>query len=351
MKIKKIMAALLVAALTLVLAGCYNPSVVVKSGETEITAGEYLTYQYMAARKLIDSKSADSLYKLLKMDIDGVPAEQAIHEETLSLIKQDLYVKSEIDRLDVKLDSYTEVQAEYYISYYWSNYYATSMQKNGIAYDSYKNVSMKEYQSDLLFNTLYGEGGEFEVPVADLMAYYDQNYAASQVLSMPLADANGTAITADIATKLKEIADEMAAAINAGMGAENAVVEYYPKAQELLGYEPSQYITAAGVAEKLSATTLSADSTGYSSAVISAALAAKIGSASAVQDGNSVFVVVRGKAYTSEETFATLKSTALSGLKLSEYKEYIKSKADAAIELTVDEKAVKYYSISKISGL
>lgn len=352
MKFNKIIALLLVVALTAVLCSCYNPETVATSGENKITGGQYLAYQYFVTQKTINDKKAASLSALLKTEIDGKPAAQYLHDETISAIKQDLFVKSECDRLDIKLDSLAEYQLEYYIQYNWQNGVSAAMQKNGIGYESYKYVATQSQLTALLFDKYYGKGGQFEVPEADLMSYYDQNFAKVKMYAFPVKDVNGLVITPATAALYKELALQMNDKYKAGATLENLVAEYYPAIQKEIGSTDKNILTAEEAAKKVTATTLSLnDTTTYNEAVIKAALALENGGCGVATFETSVYFMVREKAYTDSESFEALRPAAVAGLKNEEFSAYIKAEAEKAIELKVDEKAVKYYSINNIKGL
>lgn len=352
MKFNKIIALLLVVAVMTTLCACYNPDTVATSGETKITGGQYLAYQYFVAQKVISEKSAGSLAALLKTEIDGKTAAEYLNAETISAIKQDLYVKSECDRLDIKLDSLGEYQLEYYIQYNWQNGVSTTMQKNGIGYESYKHVATLSQMTSLLFDKYYGAGGQFEVKESELMAYYDQNFAKVSMYVFPVKDVNSLAITAATAALFNELALQMKDKVDAGASLASVVAEYYPTIQKNLGSTDKNLLTAEEAAAKLTSATLTpTDTSTYAEAVSKAAVALATGGCGVAVSETAVYIMVREQAYTDSTSFADLKATALSGLKNDEFSAYIKSEAEKNVELAVDSKAVKYYSINNIKGL
>lgn len=351
MKLNKVIAVILALALMLALCGCYNPQRVITHGETEITGGQYLMYQYVAASEILDEQEADSLAQLLRTKIDGVDAADYIQQRAVQYIKEALYVQSEFDRLELEFDALTEYQMIYYAQYYWTNTYSSALQRNGVGYTSYEYFTLMEERSSLLFSTYYGAGGEFEVPVSELMDYYNQNYSHVQLISFPTTGSDSTAISDANLAAMARIAAQMAEAVNGGMSINDCVLTYYPQVQELLGYAASEFVTADTVSNLITSATMNEGSTTYAANVIEAALGLEVGQAGYAQAEKNIYVFVRTTAFTDEEGFATYQNTALSGLKREEYQDYISAKAAEEIEVTVDEKALEYYAVKNIKGL
>ena len=94
MKLKKFTGLLLCAALALSMAACKftTPAVVMTVEGEDIPAGLYLMYQYQAyssAKSKLEDKSA----KVLKSEIEGVKAEEWIHNETVASAKRYVWVE------------------------------------------------------------------------------------------------------------------------------------------------------------------------------------------------------------------------------------------------------------------
>ena len=94
MKLKKFTGLLLCAALALSMAACKftTPAVVMTVEGEDIPAGLYLMYQYQAyssAKSKLEDKSA----KVLKSEIEGLKAEEWIHNETVASAKRYVWVE------------------------------------------------------------------------------------------------------------------------------------------------------------------------------------------------------------------------------------------------------------------
>lgn len=352
MKLKRILCALLAVALMLALCACYNPDTVATYGEDKkLSAGQYLLYQYYAAKDTIDKQKASSLAELLKTEIDGQPAEQYIQKLALEYAARDIVIEKEFERLGLEMDVLTEYQVQYYSQYYWNNGASSSLEKNGISYSTYAAMAMLEQKSTMVFSKYYGEGGEYEVPVSELMEYYNSHYSAVKMITFPLKQQDGSDLTAEQIAVATEAAQTIADAVNGGMSFTDALVAYYTPVQEALGYTGGDLLTAETAESKLTAVTMYEGLSGYSAEHIKAALSTEIGKANTFTVGGTNYVFVREAAFTDAESFSSLRTTALQALKSDEYLELLSKMAGEQVSFEVDQKAVDYYSVKKIKGL
>ena len=104
MKLKKFTGLLLCAALALSMAACKftTPAVVMTVEGEDIPAGLYLMYQYQAyssAKSKLEDKSA----KVLKSEIEGVKAEEWIHNETVASAKRYVWVEKAFAEAELEM--------------------------------------------------------------------------------------------------------------------------------------------------------------------------------------------------------------------------------------------------------
>lgn len=352
MKLNKIIAALLICALVVLLCGCYNPGTVAKSGETEITAGQYLMHQFLAATDLLGKDGNPSnLADLFKTEIGGVSAEEYIHNDTLARIKDAIFVQNEFNRLKLSFDPVDEYQMSYYISYYWNNTYKTMMEANGVSEKSYHDIMMGEERAALLFKTYYGENGEFKVEDAELMKHYDDTFAKSYVMTLPAKDPVGVDLTAEQKALISAAAEAICADVNDGAKLGEAIVKHYPEVQRSLGYPDTAVVTEQTAGNFYTIRTLSvADaSTSYPEELIKGILDLEMDSCAVINVKGVTYVALRAAAFEDAEGFKELRDQALESLKRDEFDKYIREKS-ASVELTVDQKAADYYSVYNIKG-
>ena len=93
MKLKRLLCAASCAAFCLSLAGCVisAPQTVLTVNGEAIPAGLYLSYQYSAYTEAASQLSSNET--LEDATIDGVPADEWVHNRTIELIRQHVYVE------------------------------------------------------------------------------------------------------------------------------------------------------------------------------------------------------------------------------------------------------------------
>lgn len=152
---------------------------------------------------------------------------------------------------------------EYYAAYgvdpssYFSPYYLF-FEQNGVGYSTYEKYMINEYKYNFLFEKIYGEKGEKEVPKTELTEFLNKHYAIADSIDLSTADSEGKALSDAKKKEVKEKADKLAERIQKG--------EKFDKV-----YEEYQESLKADTSSASSTTTSSAASSVTSSATSSAA--------------------------------------------------------------------------------
>ena len=176
--IKRIAAVVLTIAMAAAsLTGCgknYEKAITVNG--VDVAPGMYLYAQYMAyleAETMVDASSVD----VLSATIEETPAKDWIHTKTIENLKKYIWVESTAAEMEAQLTAEDQEYIDYQIEYYWPM--AESLMKdNGIGEETYKKFVTNEYLSEyVVFQNLYGEGGEKEPSDDEIVEYMDGKYS------------------------------------------------------------------------------------------------------------------------------------------------------------------------------
>lgn len=207
--IKKLTAVLLVLAMCLSFAGCYNEDLTwsAKCGDETAAIGVYLYYLYVAydnAAALVDSDT-----EVLKATIDGVSAEEWIRDRANEYMQSYFWVNEKTDEMGLSLtDAESSIcmqSTQQMIQYYMSDTVKLGISEDSLnkAYTEY-NVKFKK-----IFNVFYGEGGEFEIDKQVLHDKFVDGKYTFEYIYAPLTSSdaygNPTEITEEEKANLKEV--------------------------------------------------------------------------------------------------------------------------------------------------
>ena len=242
-RIAKITVALLLAAaMCFSLAGCYDEDLnwSAKYDDTELPAGAYIYYLSIAYNEAASKISTDD--EVLKSEVDGTPAETWIKNRADEYVNQYFYIQSEMKRLGLEMtdDDYSSCLQT--TETYW-NYFGTSFEKFGIAKTSF-DIAYSQYNRMYLkvFNALYGEGGEKEVPESELRRHIEDDYYDYEYFSAPLTktddDNKSVDLTDEEKADLKKTLESYKKQIEDGtMTLNDAATDYALKVQSDSTYQ------------------------------------------------------------------------------------------------------------------
>ena len=208
MNIKKIAALLLSVAMLLCFAGCSSekPTVVATYNGGEIPAGLYVFNQVTAINQAlaVAGNPYSQADQILNQKIEGVSGEKWINNLAADMTKYHAALKSEVERLGLKLDDEMAAQVAADLKTNWEMDGAY-MESLGVSYDAFELITTLNLLSPELFNAYYGENGEQPVPEEELKAFFLDNYRRSMIVVLPLVDS-----TTGAALSEAEIADTRA---------------------------------------------------------------------------------------------------------------------------------------------
>lgn len=155
------------------------------------------------------STSSSSNYK--SKTLDDKPYETWVKDRALTNLKKYVYLKDELSKANVSFDDETRSNINYATNYYWNYYgYEAICKENGISEDDFSlNISVN-YMSDMLFDYLYGEGGENEVSKEETLSALEENYILADVINEDVSSVSDEE-KAEIKSKLEGYRDRLAA--------------------------------------------------------------------------------------------------------------------------------------------
>lgn len=299
-KISRIAALMLAIVLIASVAiGCHKKDeIAYKIGDYEFTSAMYscvLSVSASDARSAIsefvsnEGKSTENIkYEEYKFNDKGevskdgtVSYKDYILNKTMTTLKQYVAVEELLSEKKLTVDADYIEEAKVQASYYWyvgcdystyeyyaaygvdpSGYfspYATFFEQNGVGYSTYEKYMVNEYKYNFLFDKIYGEKGEKEVPKTELTEYLNKHYAIADSIDLSTADSEGKALSDAKKKEVKEKADKLLEKLKKG--------EKFDKVYN--DYQESLKTTSSSSSTTTSSKTSSASSTATSSAATS----------------------------------------------------------------------------------
>lgn len=241
---------ILAIALTLLasFAGCaYNPETVLTIDGTEISSGVYLFYQfsatteaYTAYSKTLESGATITQYNFLrqldKLKLEEITVREWIDNKTIKALKEYVFTENEFRRLNLELSASAQYSYSQTYSDEWSSNGAL-YQANGISRDAFTKCLLNMYKGQAVNVALYEEGGELEIPFADLEAFFLEHYTRADYLSIPVLDSTYSyPVSSTDFEKIKEITQMILDMANEeGGDLKEAFTKYYPDIAAILG--------------------------------------------------------------------------------------------------------------------
>lgn len=214
---RKLPALLLALALILAMTvGCssQDTSWVVRSGEETIPVGVYLVEMMMGYNEA--SSRLFGAEDILKETIDQVPAPQYIADYAKLECGKLLAVRHQFAQRGLSLQAEDNEQAASYTDYLYEmgqSFY----EANGVSKESVRYINDTTMMSLAVFNSIYGPGGEQEIPRSELEASFAEQYTRSQYILYPKVDVTtGMPLGEEEIAAAKEKAEAMLQRAQAG---------------------------------------------------------------------------------------------------------------------------------------
>ena len=180
---------LLAAVMAVSLAACQLPiKWIARTDEEEYPVGLYLL-------ALMDSAGEASTLvehpegNVYAQEIDGVMVPDWIDQRAQDEMRQLAAIRSKFREMGLSFTEEEQSFMDQSFAIQWM-YYGQSLQNSGVAEESFRLSVETEEMRQKLFDTIYGEGGEKEIPEADLRAVYDENYVKVSYMQFSLTTMN-----------------------------------------------------------------------------------------------------------------------------------------------------------------
>lgn len=371
-KIKRISAVLLAVLFMLSAAACSaTPSYSYKTNNAQYAEGVYifsLFSAYNEAYKTVSEAEGDSFDVNTLLDYKGKfgdEDEEVICRDwilseadkiTRNLIVLDNYLAESSIELDPTLvenartlareDWYLGPYYEYYASMgYTSDSYEELLYDYGISFESFLNSTyLASVKQKAVFDSIYGTGGEKEVPDAEIKKYFEENYTSYAYFTVPLYETTidestsmqkSVAYTANQILAVKAELDSYVKLINSGTDYDTVLARYM-KAHSITS-DPSTRNTEM----------LSSSSQGEE--IIEVLKKLKTNNADYVQvgEGETAVMYFIVKFDISKETESYIKESAnrdnlLSAMKTDEFSQYLLELTET-VECTVNQEVIDKY--------
>ncbi|MBE6757918.1 MAG: hypothetical protein E7552_05145 [Ruminococcaceae bacterium] len=211
-----VLLALAVLCSALLMTGCSTPKVAITVDGDDYTTGEYLAYLYNTFYQVYMQGSGGATplyyYEMYSTDTD-VWGQEYTHKEK----KYDLagYIKALTEESVVRQVAVKRMMAELGVSLNEEDKKALAEELAAMENDAFIDLGFNNesyarmaeecnYNESGLFYTLYGKGGQREVPETDVRKYFDDNYLSYMIISDSLLNAEGKDMTDDEKKAVKE---------------------------------------------------------------------------------------------------------------------------------------------------
>lgn len=188
---KRLLALVLAMLLCLSAVGCQSDadiSWVAKDGDESVPTGVYMLY-LLNAYTLAASKLEDQTADVLKTEIEGVQGDQWIQDTAKKEISRYFTTAKKFDEMNLTISEQENTDIETYATqmHTQSGDFLTA---NGISLESVKFYYINNFKQNTIFMTLYGEGGEKEIPAAEVEAKFRELYNSTKliIIEKPLAE-------------------------------------------------------------------------------------------------------------------------------------------------------------------
>lgn len=233
---KKTIAIILCVLMVVSVASCgADTTWIIKTDKTSIGSGAYM-YYLLTAYSEAYYQVEDNTKNLFNQTIDGVKGSVWMEQSAIDSAKFSITVKELFEERGLELSEETKSYIKQYADYYWA-YTGSIYTDNGISYDTLYDVISVDFMTSQLFETIYGKGGEKEIPAEDIRKGLEENFTKINEIGISLAAVTGDMRTEAAQEVLKNKAEEYKTRIEAGEKIEDLIKEHYNLEMELAAEE------------------------------------------------------------------------------------------------------------------
>ena len=349
---KKIIAIVLCVLMTVSVTACGgDTSWIMKTENTEITAGHYMFYlinAYGSASYLVE----DAEKSILSQKIDGMKAADWIQETALETAKFAMVIKEMFEKEGLELSAENQEYVNQLANYYWAYYGSTIYYPNGVSYETLVKTMGYEVMLSELFAHLYGEGGSREISQEDVKKGLAENYAKIKEIGISLVGMSGEMRSEEVQADLKTKAEDYKKRIEAGEKIEDLIKEHYNVELELAVEETgstAEEITGGTTVDDIDteAVVVSSNNTNYSTNEIEKILKLENGEVEVLVEEEYIRVVQKMDILEDDTYLKEYDMSVRTILKSDEFTEEIQKLA-SELDVEINEAGLKKYKPSKV---
>lgn len=223
--IKKLSAIAVIATMTLSLASCGQDTTWgAKIDDTELRAGIFISYQSAAFSRAYDYMTETDT-DIMAITIDGMSTEDWVNDQAVKDMQKHVAVENKFNELGLTFENNEEEFTKANVEQLWE-YFGEQFEKIGVSKESYYDIQLNIEKKAAIFEYYYGEGGEMEIPEADIKAYLNENFARIKYIDMPLKDGEGNLLKSEGKAEIKAMAEGYIERMKNGEAFEDISDEY-----------------------------------------------------------------------------------------------------------------------------
>ena len=365
--IKRAAVLLLVCALLLTAVACHQPNETVMTiGDVAIPSGLYLAMQMDSFSEftanvqstLTSDQTMSTIEEALSYSYEDKSSDEWIKEKTLEAAKQYAAVCSLFNEFSLEITEEEEENLSLWVDYYWSEDYQNMQsyyESNGISKDSFAELLRNGTRETKVFLHYYDKGGVEEVPDADVLQGFKDNYVLVDMLGISKnttdSSGNSASLSDDELAAAKAKLEGYAERINKGKATFEAIYKEY-------NLELDESFTMPEITENVSqkypyAKALSSTDSDTTNYELFHSLKEKdafeYGTAYVVEDSSYYYLgilrdIATDEFYTEGDTY---RQNVLHALKTDEFEQKLTDKANS-MTLDKNDSLIRYYSPRKI---
>lgn len=191
--IKRLAAAAAAAAIAASLAGCgENAKYCAVSGTEQIPAGVYI-YYLVSAYSDAQSRMTETDTDVFATTVEDKPAATWMSDTAREDLTEYAAIENKFNEYGLSLTKEQTENAKSMVESMWT-YYGDYYENYGISEDSFRKTYQNMLKSGMIFDNIYGEGGERAVSDEELRTYLRENFAKTNYIKFDLVDFEGTVL-------------------------------------------------------------------------------------------------------------------------------------------------------------
>lgn len=342
--LKKISVLAISLALILSLASCGDTSWVVKSGDTTVSSGMYIAYQLNHFSSMIQHEDFNpEIDDLMKQTIEDKKAKDYVNDKATEDAKTYIAVEEMFTELGLEFTEEELAAQEQQFGFEWS-YFGTLYEQNSVGKSSYEKISLNRAKQRKIFDSIYGKGGTSEVPDADLLVHFKENYVDVNVLDLTTTNDANEPLSATEIEAVKTKAQGYVDRINAGESFNTVKVEYenekLPEGEEKVTEIPDDQESKQIINKE--------DDAQHADLIKGAFDTKELNKAVLIEGSESMFVLVKYDVTADKDNFDEMRSYVLTNLKGDEFTKTLEERA-SKVEADVNSASISRYNPKNLS--